>query len=411
VSGSTLRQPVAADEVQGVRPREVIAPETAEATAAVLRALGDNSSSVVIRGGGTKMDWGRVPGAIDTVLDMSRMNRVLVHEHGDMTATVEAGATISGVNALLGEHGQWLPVDGGFAGATLGGMLASGDSGPLRHRFGTIRDLIIGVRIATTGGDLVQAGGRVVKNVAGYDIGKLMSGSQGSLAAIVSATFKLSPVLLPSTTLVARFGEQTLLAAAVTRVMESQLEAVAFDFRAGSTAAGGQQIVPVFLRFATTRRATEAALARARELLVGAQFDTVTGEAEQALWRAQSGDIWSAPGTVVRLSWPAGSLLALLDTLRTLQAGTGVELDLAGRAAVGAGLLRITGSDAGVCSVIERLRTAGAVVGAATVLRASPAIKGRVDPWDELGSSQPTLGAIKRAFDPTNTLNAGRGPI
>jgi glycolate oxidase FAD binding subunit len=289
-------------------------------------------------------------------------------------------------------------------------MLAAGDSGPLRHRFGTIRDLIIGVRIATMTGDLVQAGGRVVKNVAGYDLGKLLSGSQGSLAAIVSATFKLSPVLPASTTLVARFREPAVMAAAVARMKESQLEAISFDVRAAYSAAEPSALHQVFLRFATTARAVDAAVARAQELMVGAEFETLTAEAERALWADQGMGVWSKPGTIVRLSWASGSLMALLGALRNLRQKN-VDVDLTGRAAVGAGLLRIAGSEDAVLGTIEMLRQGRPPTGAVTVLRASASLKQRVDPWDDLGSSRPTLEAIKRAFDPGGTLNAGRGPV
>ena len=148
---------------------------------------------------------GRTASRIDVILDMQRLNRILAHEHGDMTATIEAGASLRDVNVALALHGQMLPLDPPFADrATIGGLLATNDSGPLRHRYGTPRDLVIGVQLATTDGALAKAGGQVVKNVAGYDLSKLMTGSFGSLAAIVSATFKLAPRPAASKTM--RFG-------------------------------------------------------------------------------------------------------------------------------------------------------------------------------------------------------------
>src|SRR4051812_49767352 len=126
---------------------------------------------------------------------MGRLNRILAHEHGDMTATIEAGASLADVNRALAIHGQMLPLDPPFADrATIGGLLATNDSGPLRHRYGTPRDLVIGIKLATTDGVVTKAGGQVVKNVAGYDLSKLITGSFGSLAAIVNAPFKLAPI-------------------------------------------------------------------------------------------------------------------------------------------------------------------------------------------------------------------------
>src|SRR6185436_4129927 len=180
----------------------LIRPSSAAEVAAALQRASEARQSIVIRGAGTKGDWGRTAGRIDAVLDMRRMNRILAHEHGDMTATIEAGASLREVNEALAVHGQMLPLDPPFADrATIGGLLATNDSGPLRHRYGTPRDLVIGIQLATTDGILSKAGGQVVKNVAGYDLGKLVTGSFGSLAAIVSATFKLSPLPAASKTL------------------------------------------------------------------------------------------------------------------------------------------------------------------------------------------------------------------
>src|SRR5205823_14395303 len=167
------------------------------------RRAAEARQTMGIRGAGTKSGWGRDARGADMILDMRSLNRVLAHEHGDMTATIEAGATLRDVNTALAEHRQWLPLDPPFADrATIGGILATNDSGPLRHRYGTPRDLVIGVQLATTDGVLAKAGGQVVKNVAGYDLSKLVCGSFGSLAAIVSATFKLAPRAAASKTIV-----------------------------------------------------------------------------------------------------------------------------------------------------------------------------------------------------------------
>src|SRR5213076_253612 len=183
-----------------------------------------------IRGAGTKSDWGRDGARADAILDMRSLNRVLAHEAGDMTATLEAGAALADVNRALAEHRQWLPLDPPFAErATIGGVLATNDSGPLRHRYGTPRDLVIGIQLATTDGVLSKAGGQVVKNVAGYDLSKLLAGSFGSLAAIVSATFKLSPLPEASRTLVAAARDAEELGHFVGAVMASQLEPIAFE--------------------------------------------------------------------------------------------------------------------------------------------------------------------------------------
>ena len=115
------------------------------------------------------------------VVSTAKLNTLLVHRHGDLTATAHAGVSLAQFNRELARHGQWLPIDSAFAAATIGGIVATNDSGPVRHRYGTPRDLLIGVTLALTDGRIVKAGGHVVKNVAGYDLGKLVSGSFGTL--------------------------------------------------------------------------------------------------------------------------------------------------------------------------------------------------------------------------------------
>src|SRR6185295_7364333 len=216
---------------------EVIEPATAVDVAAALRHASDERQSIVIRGAGTKSDWGRPAERIDVLLDMRRLNRLVSHQQGDLTAIIEAGATLHDVNEALARHRQWLPLDPPFAEhATIGGILATNDSGPLRHRYGTPRDLVIGIQLATTDGILSKAGGQVVKNVAGYDLGKLVTGSFGSLAAIVSATFKLTPLPGASKTITIAAAEIETLGQIVRDVMSSQLEPIAFDLHVTSVA-------------------------------------------------------------------------------------------------------------------------------------------------------------------------------
>jgi glycolate oxidase FAD binding subunit len=400
---------VATDPIQGVQPGRLVTATTPDIVSATLREASERNQSVVIRGHGTKLAWGRVPRAIDICLDVSALDRVLVHEHGDMTATVEAGAGISAVNDALGRHGQWLPVDGGFAGATIGGMLASADSGPLRHRFGTLRDQIIGVRLVTPDGEFADAGGRVVKNVAGYDLGKLMSGSQGSFAAVVSATFKLAPVLLPSTTLIAEFSTDESLAASAQALASSQLEPVSFDVHVHC--AEGVDTRVLMLRFSSTPRAMEAAVDAARQSLGSAIVTEERDATEAATWKRQAQGVWHASGAVARVSWRSAELLHLVAVTRALHNETGAEIELRGRTAVGAGVVRVAASATVQRLCIERLRADRVAVGAVSVLRSEPELKSALDPWGDLGSSGSTLAAIKQAFDPHGVLNAGRGPV
>jgi glycolate oxidase FAD binding subunit len=164
---SCVRQGTVADRVDGELPPQVAEPDSPQAFADTLKHASAERLSTVIRGGGTKLTWGRQPAAVDLVVSTSRLNRLIAHRHGDLTVTVQAGMTLRDVNVALSAERQWLPIESAFDEATIGGVVATNDSGPSRHRNGTPRDLVIGITLALTDGRLVKAGGTVVKNVAG----------------------------------------------------------------------------------------------------------------------------------------------------------------------------------------------------------------------------------------------------
>ena len=392
----------------------ILTPASADDVAAALKQAADARQSIVIRGAGTKAGWGRPPGHVDAILDMTRLNRVLAHVHGDLTATIEAGATLREVNAALAVHGQTLPLDPPFADrATIGGLLATNDSGPLRHRYGTPRDLVIGIRLATTDGVLSKAGGQVVKNVAGYDLSRLVTGSFGGLAAIVSATFKLAPLPAASKTMVVGVQDAAAAGAVVRTMMSSQLEPVAFELKSGTQRAQSTQrsILSAnsadsafLIRFASLPAVVDAQVAQATEALTSSatHIDAVEGDAERALWHAHAIAIWEGAGAVVRASWLPANIAEILEREPSVE--------LVGRAAIGAGLIRIDGDVDAQARVIERLR-ASTVLGNVVIVRGDDELKARVDVWGGHGDRQPLFDALKRALDPHGVLNAGRGPL
>src|SRR4030095_10960649 len=168
-----LRRGTTEDSIDGVVPQRVARPETPEELAQILAEASRDRQLTVLRGGGSKLEWGRVPDRIDLVIGTERLNRLLAHRYGDMTVTAEAGIPIALLNPQLVEHRHYLPVDSAFDVATVGGMVATNDAGPLRHRYGTPRDLLIGVTLATSDGRLVKAGGAGVKHAAGEDFGQV----------------------------------------------------------------------------------------------------------------------------------------------------------------------------------------------------------------------------------------------
>src|SRR5580692_6114339 len=191
----SLRAATSADAVCGRQPQLVVEPADEQQLAAVLRLATGAGLAVIPRGGGTKISWGNPPARADIILSTSRLDKMIEHAWADLTVSVEAGCTILKLQSALARHGQRLALDPLWpAQATIGGILSTNDSGSLRLRFGALRDLIIGVTLALPDGTLASSGGKVVKNVAGYDLPKLVTGAYGTLAVITRAFFRLHPL-------------------------------------------------------------------------------------------------------------------------------------------------------------------------------------------------------------------------
>ena len=230
-----------------------------------------------------------------------------------------------------------------------------------------------------------------------------MTGSFGSLAAITSATFKLSPLPKASKTLVVTMDHDVRVGHVVQQMMASQLEPLAFELDVRST-----QSSAFLLRFASLPAVVDAQVGQARALLgsLASAIDVIDGDTELTLWRDHNARVWSASGAIVRASWLPAAITPAIAELKTM----GAEIEVVGRAAVGAGLLRIDGDTGTQARVITRLRQS-ATFGNTVVLRGSDALKAAVDVWGSMGDREPLLASLKRALDPQNTLNAGRGPL
>lgn len=398
-----LRQGTPEDAVDGVVPPVVAVPESPEEMAKILAAAALDGQLTVLRGGGSKLGWGRVPARVDLAIGTHKLDRLLAHRHGDMTVTAQAGMALASLNRHLAEHRQYLPVESAFEDSTVGGIIATNDAGPMRHRFGTPRDLLIGVTLAMTDGRLVKAGGTVVKNVAGYDLGKLVSGSHGTLAAIVDVTFKLLPIPLASKTLVATYADGKALAHDVAVLRGSQVEFTAFDI---SVSDQGRCIL--LMRMASSPAATDAQAAQARQLLSSAPT-LVSGDEERALWEEQIRAPWAAEGTVVRLSWLPSNLPAVFSLLDRVRA-QGCRVTMFTGRTSGAGLVRLKGDEPGMVGAIGAFRQSEHV-GHVVLLRASRRLKEQVDVWGPATGATEVARVLKRKFDPRGVLNAGRGPI
>jgi len=412
VGGDCVRLPTEPCElVDGTAPSVVVAPADAAGVAATLRWAQSAGLAVVVRGRGTKDAWGGRPGPIDVLLSLARLNRVIAHEAGDLTATVEAGACLSDVNRVLRAHGQRLPVDPpGGAGATIGGILATNDTGPLRHRFGTPRDLVLGMSIATSAGDLAASGGRVVKNVAGYDVARLMAGSHGSLGVILSATFKLVPVAPASCTVRADLHRVGDVVDLVERIREAQHEPESIELRISHDAAAPDPRVAALVRYASVPPAVAVAVDATRRCLeaIGVGPMVLEGEAGADAWADHERATRGSADVVLRASWRPAALVDAAAALTRATAGLGCEWT--GRAAVGSGEIGLTGDDDTLVDAIEALRGSPAF-DHVVVVRSSAALRERIAVWRTPDARAALWRALKQSLDPTGTLNAGRGPL
>ena len=368
------------------------APAGYEEAAALLRACAEEGGAVRVAGGGTKRGWGRpLEREPDLELSTASLDRVVEHNAGDLTAILQAGVKLRDARDLFAEAGQMLALDpplGPRADATIGGVVASGDSGPLRHRYGAARDLVLGVTVASADGSVARAGGKVIKNVAGYDLAKLHAGAFGTLGVIVEVAVRLHP-LRETVSAAATSDDPKRVTAAASRLAHAQLEAHALDL-AWREGHGG-----VLARFAGRRGRTEAAEAVAVLAEMGLEA-AVLGDDARA-WEqqraSQRGDL------VVRVSSVQSQLPAVL---RAADAAGG---SVVARAALGLAWVSLP-EDAGAAAV-EQLRRA--LAPAPCVLLDAPAdVRAALDPWAI--ADGPELQLMRRTrerFDPDGVCNPG----
>jgi len=406
--------------VEGRAPEAVAFPGTKEEVAAALVLAGEADVPVTPWGGGTKMAIGSPPNRIGLVLGLARLNRILEHEPGDLTVTVEAGLTFDSLQAELGKRGQWLSLDPGSADrATVGGILASNASGPRRHLYGTARDLVIGLTVIGADGGVVRGGGKVVKNVAGYDLPKLYIGSFGTLGVLVEATFKLRPRPDVDRLVIVRFERLKDAGLAARAVLGSDLIPSALELVDGEALrrlghGGGAALLVGLDGIAEQVDWEVGELGRVLGPL-GAGATTVLDAAERDdAWRAVAG--LGRPGheqvaAVMKWGVLPTQLADLMETGAAAAQRNGVTAVLTAHAGVGiatAVLAGGTGTNAVVATLTEWRALANGVGGHAMVEWAPLAVKERVAVWDTAGPALRLMKGIKERLDPRGILNPGR---
>jgi glycolate oxidase FAD binding subunit len=420
------REGAEADVAGGIMPAFVVAPGSTDEAAAVLRAAAEHELAVVARGAGGRLGWGAPPTRCDLMIDMSRMSSVVEHSSGDLVARVQAGARMGDVAAALGRDGQEIALDVPD-GSTIGGVVASGLAGPRRLRYGTPRDLLIGITIVRADGTVARSGGKVVKNVAGYDLGKLLAGSAGTLALITDATFRLHPLPAARVYVTAEYVAAGIACDAVAAAANSPLVASAVELSRPSP--GGPIRIGVLLE-----GSSEGVAARAMRMA------DLLGPAETSLepppwWRGAPD---AEDGTLIRVSCWVSALPAVLDAIAAAARDSGVSPAIEGSAGAGVLYVRLgahgsDGADGGVggadsgdgavdgggaaratAGFVRALRAArSGERGGVVVLAAPAAVREALAGYGGMAGTVPSLAlmrAVKDQFDPGHRMAPGRFP-
>lgn len=386
-------------------PSRTERPTTVTDAAEVLR---NTSGSVLFRGGATKLDWAGRVDPPDLLLDTTALQGVLTHNPADLTASVRAGTPLTALQENLAEAGQWLALDPPTAsrGATVGGLLAAGDSGPARLKYGGLRDLVIGITLVLADGTVARSGGHVIKNVAGYDLAKLAHGSLGSLALITEVVVRLHPRPAGTVTLSGQ-ADAARATAATLALAAGPLEPAAIEWLSDGTT--GRLLV----RTDGTLAALAAAERDLRTLLAqhGISAEPLSPSDADAAWQAHATAVLGEPDeTVLRIAGLPSELASTArHALETAQR-TGLTVQLVCSAALGMHTVRLAGASAPAhAEALTTLRSGALARGASVLLRQRPAA---LDPLiDALGPPPDTtalLRRIKAQFDPAHRLGPGR---
>jgi glycolate oxidase FAD binding subunit len=398
----SLRAATAADAVCGVQPRLVLEPPDEQQLAAVLRLANDAGLAVIPRGSGTKLSWGNPPARADIILSTARLDKIIEHAWADLTVSVEAGCTIQKLQEALAQHGQRLALNPLWPEqATISGILSTNDSGPLRLRFGALRDLIIGVTLALPDGTLASSGGKVVKNVAGYDLPKLVTGALGTLAVITRAVFRLHPLPRNAKTLSISGCTLEDMQRFILRVQDSKLAHTALQAR---NAQDAESVVDIL--FEGTEAGIAAQEAQLRELARPAQVL----EALSAVWNA-SQELWNsaivARAAVAKITALPASISRTVETVERAASSRKTNWKLTIQA-TGIGWLSLDAAPENLHAVLSDLRFELEHSGGSLVLCHYPPEMSHLDAWGQPGDALPLMRAVKNQFDPKNTLNPGR---
>jgi glycolate oxidase FAD binding subunit len=407
------RPATAADAVDGVQPETVVEPTTLEEASQVLRTATEQGKRVVCLGGGSKLGWGNPPAAVDLLVSTARLDGVLEHAEGDLIVRAEAGVRLDALQEVLAKAEQSLALDPPEQGATLGGIVAAGASGPLRHRYGTARDLLIGITVVLSDGTVARSGGKVVKNVAGYDLGKLFAGSLGTLGLIAEVTFRLHPRAISFTGAALEVDGPDRAGQAAQALVHAQLAPAALELVWPDRSGPGRLVLLVeSLRGGGV---TEQARDAVRLLEPFGDAEVIDPGRAQPFLDGLGRRPWgSGDGTGQRAGVKAAcvptELPGAIEDLWAAAGAHGLDASLQAHAGVGVTYAALRGADTGALAAAfqearKRLARRG---GTLVALEAPLELKRKIDVWGPVGDAEGLMRRVKERFDPGGTMSPGR---
>lgn len=404
--------------IDGHKPQEVITPVSIDQLSETLRIANEQRRAVAPIGLGAFLHLGAPPRQYDVALSSQRLNHVVDYQPTDMTVTVEAGMPLAHLQRVLGEHGQWLPIDPPQPEhATIGGIIAANLSGPARLSQGTIRDALLGLKVVRADGTVIKGGGKVVKNVAGYDIPKLFCGSFGTLGMIVEATFKVLPRPEAQTVLALTFASAQQAMDLTLHMLGSELQPFFLELANFSPLASSvmNQGYTLVIGFAGITEEVSYQCNRVRELLAkdGTIADEWRSGYEPLLQTLQNFPTTEAATLRCKMSVLPGVVSSMYGEVEAEAAARGLSVQLLAHAGNGVIFCRFTAAenipDEKMLSFVDWLRVlVKRLEGYVIIEDIDPALKARVDVWGHVGGTFPLMKRLKETFDPNGILNPGR---
>ena len=386
-------------------PMPLHLPTSAAELAELVSIANKTRSPLIVAGNSSKLDWGGIVSGAKSIVSTQKLDRLIAHAVGDLTITVEAGMQFAKLQEILAIAGQFLPLDPAYPDrATIGGIIATADTGSLRHRYGGVRDLLLGITFVRADGKIAKAGGRVVKNVAGYDMMKLFTGSYGTLGILTEVTLRVYPVPTTEGTVILT-GSVDRLANVAKILLASTLTPIAVDVvsTAFSQHLEISNTPSIVVKFATIPESIAQQSAQLLEIAKGLGLKGGIWQGAQAaqLWSSIQTGIWGDRPIGCKLGVRLTAAVATIEQIDRLTDNTAkgvIHLNS------GIGVIAISDSHH-IAPLRSHCESAG---GFLSVLQAPVDVKQQLDVWGYRGNAVPLMRQIKQQFDPFDLLNPGR---